>query len=74
MGEMRVMGMVGDTKLIWDSTNEEERKAAEETFKRLTKKGYKAFHVDSEGEKAKRMYDWDPYAQKVILVPAMVGG
>jgi len=74
MGELRVMDGTGDTKLIWDSNNESEVEVAEETFKKLKKKGYVAFSVTKKGDKDKVIDEFDPDAEKIILAPKIQGG
>ena len=74
MGEMRVMGPEGDTKLIWDAENEDEVANARRTFCDLTGKGYTAYAVKKGGEKGKVIKTFDSDAEKLILVPRMVGG
>jgi hypothetical protein len=75
-GEMATLDRTGDTKVIWDKDNEDEVEAARATFDRLTKdKKYTAFHVTGkDGKKGERMRAFDPEAERIILVPQMVGG
>jgi len=72
--ELAIMNGSGDTKLIWDSENEDEVENAKETFNKLTKKGYAAFSVSKRGDKDEIIKKFDPNAEKIILVPPMVGG
>lgn len=75
MGEMAVMGRSGDTKVIWDADNETEVENARRTFKELTGKGFAAWSVKGRnGDKDHRITEFDPEAERVILVPPMVGG
>lgn len=74
MSEMRIMGPKGDTKLIWDADNDDEVKNARRTFDDLRCKGYTAYSVKKSGEKKKVVKEFDANAEKLILVPAMVGG
>ncbi len=74
MGELRVMGMEGDSKFMWDPEKEEEVKAAKEQFNNLKKKGYVAFNVKKDGEKGSVIEDFDPDAGKIIMAPKMKGG
>jgi len=74
MSEMRIVDISGDTKVIWDSGNEDEVEAAEATFDRLIKKGYKAYSVKSRGKKGEVIAKFDPCAEKIILAPQMAGG
>ena len=75
-GMMAEMNESGDTKVIWDKNNEAEVEAARATFDKLTKKGkYAAFHVKgNDGKQGERMNDFDPDAERIILVPQLRGG
>ena len=73
-GEMSVLGMEGDTKVIWDSEKEDEVENARKTFNELTKKGYSAFSVKKLGAKGNRLDKFDPEEEKMILTPALQGG
>ena len=74
MGELRVFGTGGDTKVIWDPDNEDEVGAAEEQFDSLIEKGFTAFSVKKDGEKHKKVTKFDPSMGKIILVPRIAGG
>ena len=73
-GEMSIMGKEGDTKVIWDSENEDEVSSAKKTFEDLKKKGYSAFSVKKGGEKGSRLDKFDADEEKMIMAPAMRGG
>jgi len=73
-GEMSVLGMEGDTKVIWDSESEDEVENARKTFNDLKKKGYSAFSVKKNGEKGSRLDTFDSEEEKMILTPALQGG
>lgn len=72
--ELAVMDSTGDTKTIWDPRNEVEVDVARETFKKLQSKGYLIYRVGANGEKSAAMHKFDPEAEKMIAVPAVVGG
>ncbi len=74
MGELRILGPEGDIKTIWNPDNKAEVEAARKQFKDLTKKKYRAFKVDADGDKSTRMATFDPNAGKVILVAPIAGG
>ena len=74
MGELRILGTKGDTKVIWDSENEDEVEAAEEQFDSLIEKGFLAFKVKKDGKKGTQIKKFDPEAGKIILTPPVVGG
>ena len=74
MGEMRVMGVEGDVKVIWDAEKEDEVESAKKQFKELTGKGYIAFSVKKNGEQNEKISRFDPELEKMILVPMVKGG
>lgn len=75
MGEMRILGVEGDTKVIWDPKNDDEVDAAEAQFNTLKKKGFTAFEVGRTGRKtSKKVDEFDPELGKLIMVPKATGG
>jgi hypothetical protein len=74
MGEMKRIDNSGDTKIKWDPKKRVEVKVAEASFNELTKEGYKAYAVKSDGSKGKEIKKFDPDEEKIIMVPPMVGG
>lgn len=64
----------GDVKTVWNPENEDEVKAARETFDRMKAKGYAAFRVKKDGEKAELMRAFDPEAAAIIMAPGIRGG
>lgn len=74
MGEMRIMGSVGDTKMIWDRNNEDEVKTAKKSFDDLRKKGFTAFGVKKTGEKGDVITEFNPSMEKIIMAAPMRGG
>lgn len=74
MSEMRILTEEGDLKLQWSKGSDEEVKAAKETFKKYTKKGWKAYSVSRTGRKGSPIEDFDEGAEKIILMPPIMGG
>ena len=74
MGELCVLGVEGDTKIMWDVDSEKEWEAAKEQFNLLVKKGFNAFRVDKEGDKGRRLERFEESAGKIIMVQIMQGG
>ncbi len=74
MGEMRVMGREGDSRLMWNPANKEEVAAAKKMFDDLRAKGHFAYAVKKKGDKGEMIREFDPEAGKVILAPPMRGG
>lgn len=73
-GVMVILDRSGDTKHIWDRRNADEVAAARAVFDQLTGKGMQAFSVTRKGDKDRRITEFDPNAEKMILAPALVGG
>jgi len=72
--EMRIMGTLGDTKVIWDTENEDEVEAAEDQFDALKEKGFKAYAVKKDGKPGKEIKKFDSEAGMIIMVPKIAGG
>lgn len=72
--ELVILDSTGDTKIIWDSENDDEIEVAKDTFKKLTKKGYLAFKVKKGGEKGEVVKEFDADAERLILTPPIAGG
>jgi len=74
VGELRVMGQAGDTKIIWDAGQEDEVATARRTFNELRAKRYNAYAVKKNGDQGELINEFDPEAEKIILAPPMAGG
>lgn len=74
IGAMAVMGEAGDTKHIWDRTKPDEVEAARELFYKLRAKRYLAFSVTKDGSKGEQVTEFNPSEERLIFVPALVGG
>jgi hypothetical protein len=74
MGEMRVLGVEGDQKVVWDPSNDDEVEVAEMTFDKLKAKNYKAYSVDKQGKPKKEISKFSSKAGSLIMVPAITGG
>lgn len=72
--EIAQMDRTGDSKNIWNIDVPEEVEAARAVFNSLTGQGYRAFHVNKDGEKGERMDSFVPKAGKMIMVPQLKGG
>jgi len=74
MAELRILDSNGDTKIIWDSTKEDEVETARQAFNRLKSKGYAAFRVKAAGGKGEQIQEFDPDTEKLIMVAPIAGG
>lgn len=65
----------GDTRLIWDRSNQDEISAARKMFNELTAKQFVAYKAEGkEGKKGEVIRTFDESAERIIMVPRMVGG
>lgn len=72
---LRIMDMdEGDFKITWDPDNDDEIEAAKAAFDKAKKKGMSAFSVKKDGSKGKKIKDFDPDAEAIIMAPPLVGG
>jgi len=75
MGEIKVMGIYGDIKQMWDPTSPDEVAAAKRVFDDLRKKGHLAFAVTgAKAKKGEQITEFDPKAGRIIMAPPMAGG
>lgn len=74
MGQLRVMGALGDSRMMWDPAKKAEVDAAKKQFDELKSKGYLAYKVDEHGNKGEVVTAFDKKAAKIILAPPMRGG
>ena len=71
---MKILSESGDDRIVWDSDNGLEAKEAKAKFEELMKKGYKAYSVDSRGNKNRRIEEFDVEAEEVLMVPPTAKG
>lgn len=65
----------GHVKHEWDKNNVKDVEAARAEFVRLKSLGYSAFRVDPEtGEKGQKVIEFDPTAEKLVMMPPFAGG
>ena len=73
-GEIAIMGIEGDTKILWDKENDDEVGIARQTFNDLKKKGFAMFKVKKLGGQGDKITEFDSELQAIIAVPAIRGG
>lgn len=75
MSVLEIMDVkTGDVKVEWNPDNVDEASSAEKQFKELTKKGFKAFRIYDSGKKGQELTTFDKHAERILLVPPVVGG
>lgn len=74
-GELAILDDTGDTKVMWSRDNPDEVDAARTQFNTLTRKGYTAYRATGkDGSKGEQIREFDPNAERIILVPPVQGG
>lgn len=71
---MDVLDTTGHTRTSWNRLRPEEVESAREQFESLVAKGYKAFRVSDDGVQDEQMKTFDPLAERMLLIPPIVGG
>jgi len=74
-GIMHELDKTGDTRVMWDRGNEDEVAAARAQFNALKKKGFTAYRAEGkEGSRGEVIREFDPDAERIILVKQLQGG
>ena len=74
-GSIAVLNRSGDSKLIWDRTNEDEVAAAAALFDSLKAKSFLAYRAKGKkGTRDEQITKFDATAERIIMVPPMQGG
>jgi len=74
-GLMHELNKTGDTRVMWDRGNSDEVAAARRQFTDLTKKGFIAYRAEGkDGDRGEVIREFDPNAERIILVKQLVGG
>jgi hypothetical protein len=68
------MGEFGDNRLEWNRHNPDEVAAARTYFDSLRGKGYLAFARQPNGDRGRQLEDFDPAAERIIMIPPVRGG
>lgn len=73
MHAMQIMDRTGHTEVRWNPRDADEVAVARATFETMREKGYRAF-VSDDGDKGKRVDEFDPQIKRMIFVPQLRGG
>lgn len=74
-GLLSTLDRTGDTRVMWDSRNKSEVRTAKRTFDDLRKDGYLAYRaVGKDGAQGEQIREFDPKAERIIMVKPLVGG
>lgn len=71
---LKILSDKGDERIVWDKEDGYKGMAAKKKFEELLGKGYKAYSVDANGKKNRRIKEFDVDAEEILLVPKTVKG
>ena len=71
---MKILCEKGDDRIVWDRENGREAKEAKKKFAELLGKGYKAYSVDANGKKNRRIHEFDVDAEEILMIPKTAKG
>ena len=75
MGTLSIMDVKeGDIRVEWNPESDEEVEVAKKSYKDAIKKGYKAFRMFDSGKKGEQLDHFDATAEKILMVPPIMGG
>lgn len=73
-GTLSTLDQTGDFKVTWNHDNQAEVDIAKDTYNKLKNKGYASFRMRPDGSRGEQIREFDPRAEQIIMVPAVVGG
>ena len=71
---LKILCEKGDERIVWDKEDGKEGKQAKAKFEEFMKKGYKAYSVDRNGNKNRRIEEFDVDAEEVLMIPETAKG
>jgi hydroxymethylpyrimidine pyrophosphatase-like HAD family hydrolase len=71
---LKILTDKGDERLTWDRDNGLEAIEAKNKFEEFIGKNYKAYSVDADGKKQRRIEEFDVDAEEILMVPPTVKG
>lgn len=74
MATQIVMDRTGDTRHEFDVTNPEALAGAEERFRELTGKGFRAVALSGDGGPGRLVDKFDPRVEQTLFIPQLQGG
>jgi hypothetical protein len=74
MAILIVMDRTGDTRHEFDVADSEAVTRAEERFRQLTGKGFRAVALSGDGSPGKLVSKFDPNVEQTLFIPQLQGG
>lgn len=74
MGELRILGPHGDTRVTWDPEADDEVAEVRRRFEEIVAKGYLVFELDDLTLEGRQVREFDPRTARLRAFRPMVGG
>lgn len=71
---LKILCEKGDDRIVWDKENGREAKEAKAKFNEFVKRGYKAYSVDVNGNKNRKITEFDVDAEEILMIPPTAKG
>ena len=71
---LKILCEGGDDRITWDKERGREAKEAKKKFMEFLNKNYKAYSVDVNGKKNKRISEFDVDAEEILMIPPTAKG
>jgi hypothetical protein len=74
MGTLRILSASGDLPVTWDINAKDAIAEAQRIFEETTARGASAFSIAPVTKETRRMQEFDPDTENIVIVPRMIGG
>lgn len=74
MGELRILGPSGDTRVTWRPTSPDEVADVRRRFEEIIREGYLVFELEPESKEGRQVRSFDPDAQELRAFRPLAGG
>ena len=73
MNELKILDPNGHSSTAWDPDSAQDIERARRVYEALMRRGYRAFHVEKDGE-GRLQERFDPRERETLLVPPIQAG
>lgn len=74
MGELRILGPSGDTRLAWNPADTEDVATVRRRFDEIIREGYLVFELEGDSKEGRQVRTFDPDARELRAFRPLSGG
>jgi hypothetical protein len=74
VGELRILGPSGDTRLAWNSADTDEVASVRRRFDEIVREGYLVFELEENTKEGRQIRTFDPDARELRAFRPLSGG